>query len=222
MLAAFALITTGLFFGLFAATFEKIVIKKTRLPFLAFSSAYYCLALALLVWGVAAASGNQQFLNFSIIAGDALILAGTIFLASIVVPVKWHNEFYFASAAATAFLIAARAVVVTPQPYLDNGLLIFNSQPVVMAAIGLALAFVWLPVSAIVAKAVTSAVKQPELGLMFTTIYTAATISSLIFISAREPLVIIASFIAISVSFVLLLSSNILIWSLTKGGEHVK
>lgn len=222
MLAAFGFIITGIFFALFAATFERMVIGRTKLPLFQFSNAYYCLALALLTWGAASASGDPMLLRFSVIVGDVLLLAGTIFMASIIVPSKYYSDFWFGSVAIAAFLIAMRAVVLPPDPFMQHGLLIFNSPKSVMLTICLGLSLIWLPVNLYVAKTITHTVKQDSLNMLFTIVYTAATISALLFITARTPFLIISSFVALSVSFIMLLSSNLLIQSLLKDKKYGK
>ena len=210
MLATIGFLLTGLCFGLFAYTFETLVIEKTKLKLKQFSYAFYCLALAMLIWSVAASIGSFEALRHSVYVGEALLLVGTIFMLDILLGPK-RRYWLFVAIALGIVLLILRVQHFTPTPYMRGEILIFNTQIAVGAVIGLLFALVWLPASLHVAKKVTHKIGQDSIASIYSSIYVAATFAALIFIAARRTVTVVLSFIAVGICFLLLIRSNILV-----------
>ena len=210
MLAAWGFLLTGLCFSIFASTFKTMVIDKTKLRLNGFTYAYFCLALALVVWAVAAANGDGNLLKNSVLIGDGLLLAGSVFLVHTLVGPK-KTRWVWLSVFIAVGLLIIRGKYYPPVPYMDGGVLVFNSQTPV--AVGLATLFlaIWLPANAKVAKSVAHKVKHDDIGTYYIAIYTAATISALVFLASRRVLAVVLSFVAIGICFIMLIASNLLI-----------
>ena len=99
---------------------------------------------------------------------------------------------------------------------MRDGILIFNTQTIVAIAIGLIFALIWLPVNLRVAKMITHKIKQDNINTIYSGIYAAVTVAALIFLAARRTIVVILSFSAIIICFVMLIWSNILVAKITE------
>lgn len=218
MLATLGFTITGLCFGIFAYTFDSLVVHKASLKLNTFSYGYYSLALAFLIWGVASAIGGNDLLKNAVIVGDGLLLIGTLFMLDVWLGKERRAWLGLAAAIAIA-LLYIRVNHYSPSPYMRGGILIFNTQAIVAIALGLIIALVWLPVNVRVAKLVTQKVGQSDIAFIYSAIYTTATIAALIFLVARRTIVVVLSFIAIGVCFAMLIKSNILVAKLTKGSH---
>src|SRR4051812_25116918 len=104
MLATFGFIVTGLCFAVFAYTFDTLVIDKFKLRLRSFSRSYYCLAIALLTWGVAASTNETAVLKQSVIIGDAFILLGTLSMSNLLLGKKNRQLLWLAALASAALL----------------------------------------------------------------------------------------------------------------------
>lgn len=208
MLATAGFITTGIFFWVFTLGFLNLVVAKTGLKLKAFAYAYYCLGLALMIWGVASYIGSPEALARSVIIGDAILLLGTVLMLSVYTRNKLLLSIAFLAAAA---LIFVRVRHYYPQPYIKNSLLIFNTQTPVAVMLSAILSLIWMPINLRVSSMVTQTLKQPSLRSLFFMTYSLANIAALIFISAKRPLIAGLSFSALAVCFLLLIYSNFLV-----------
>ncbi len=218
MLATLGFTVTGLCFGIFAYTFNRLVAHKINLKLSQFSYAYYALALAILTWAVAAAIGGDELLKRSVIVGDGFLLIGTLCMLDVWLG-KQRRAWLGLAGLAAASLLYVRAVYYSPTPYLRGGILIFNTQTVVAIALGLLFALIWLPVNLRVAKLVTTKLRHKDINNVYSAIYITATAAVLIFLAARRTVTVILSFAAIGVCFVMLIGSNILL-SKIAGAKH--
>lgn len=211
MLATFGFVTTGLLFGVFAYTFNSLVIKSAGLKLKQFAYAYYSLGLALLVWGIASAINDQKLLEQSVIIGNCLILLGTLFMIDVWVKAKNRSLVWGLGAIVAAALVYFRVQEYSPEPVIQDGVLLFNTQRPVAAVLGLIFLLIWLPVNIKVARLVAQAIKQESLASIYVMIYSVATASALVFMSARRVATVILSFAAIAVSFAMLVGSNVVV-----------
>jgi hypothetical protein len=210
MLGAWGFLLAALCFGIFALTFQTMVVDKTKLKLSSFSYAYYFMAVALAVWSVAAANGDSHFLKTAVLIGDGLLLAGSVFMLYVLIGDK-NRTFVWLSVVLAAVLLFVRAKYYSPAPFMSGGILEFNSQTPVALALGAIFAAVWLPANISTAKQVAHAIRHDEISSYYIYIYTAATISALLFLAAKRVLAVVLSFAAIGVCFLMLIASNMLV-----------
>lgn len=221
MLAVIGFTLTGLIVLAFAATFDRYIIQPHKLGIWQFSAAYYCLACALLLWGMASSVNDPRFLQFSVMAGNGLLLMATGLLASLVIPRKYLQDLAVIGSLIGALLLSARAIYFLPEPAMRDGILLFNTQVPVQIAISAAFALIWLPVNVRIAEMVTSVAKQPSMQQLYVSLYVAATITALLFLSARRFIVIVLSFAMIGLLFLLLTASNYVVHRTRRAqGKH--
>jgi hypothetical protein len=224
MLAIIGFGLTGLMFGIFAYTFRSIVVTHTKLTLNAFSYAYAMLSFAFLLWSVAAALNNQQFLNLSVYIGDALILLGSIFMMYLGVMHKKNKYTLYGVVCLSILLFVLRAIFFAPHPQMINGILLFNTQlPVAVVLAGI-FSLVWFPNNLRVSMQVTTIMKQKGIGSMYGALHGATTFSAIVFLSARRTLIVVLSFTILSLCILLLIASNILVsYVMEKNrGKHAK
>jgi hypothetical protein len=210
MLATLGFVITGLCFGIFAYTFNTLVIAKTNLKFVQFAYAYYCLGLALLTWGVAAAIGGDDLLRRSVIVGNSFLLLGTLFMLSVWLGQK-NRSWVWLAAVIAIVLLYVRASHYPPTPYMKDGILIFNTQTPVAIVLGLIFTTIWLPVNLGVARTLVRKIGQEGMASIYSAIYLMATLSALLFLAARRVATVILSFAALTICFVMLVASNIFV-----------
>lgn len=215
MLATFGFTITGICFAIFAYTFHRAVVQKTNLKLESFSNAYYLLACAMLVWGIASGIGGDTLLQRSVLIGNAFLLMGSLFMLSILLGKK-KQHLLIATSVVLIGLLAIRSVFFAPEPYIQDGVLIFNTPPVIAAILVGLFAGIWLPANLRVAKVVTTAIGQETVRQIYSAIYIAATLSAIIFLSAHRTVTVVASFAAIGICFALLVSSNVMIAKMTE------
>ncbi|HWB39446.1 MAG TPA: hypothetical protein VG604_04405 [Candidatus Saccharimonadales bacterium] len=208
MLAAIGFIITGGLVTAFAETFERIVARPHKLNLWQFSAAYYALGLALMVWGIASLTNTSQILQFSVYVGDALLLAGSVLLLSLVTPSKYYQKVLLIEVFVALVLLATRATYYQPEPAMKDGILLFNTQWPVAAVLGAAFTLIWLPVNVRVAQIVTAATKLKGVGQLYVSLYVGAVLAALFFLSSKRFAAVVLSFMTIGVVFALLVASN--------------
>lgn len=208
MLAVAGFLVAGLCFGYFAYTFQSLVVTRTGLKLDAFAYAFYSLAAAFLIWGVAVIIATPAALAVSVVIGEAIILLGTLFLIRLLVdsrPLLW------ALVVLAAALLYTRVTYFYPEPYLLDGVVIFNIPTVVGVVLGLAIIGVWLPASWRVARQVAVAIHEPSLSRTYGAIYVAAALAAVLFTAVRRPITAVATFVALIICFGLLIGSNVVV-----------
>jgi len=216
MLATLGFIITGLCFGIFAYTFNSLVVHKLKLKVSTFSLAYYALALALVTWGICAAIGGNELLKRSVIVGDAFLLIGTLCMLNVWLD-KRRKTWLWLAALVSILLLYARVAYFSPTPALRGGILIFNTQTTVAVVVGLLFTIIWLPINLRVAKQVTQKIGQKDMNTIYSSMYVTATAAVLIFLAARRIVTVVLSFVAIGICFVMLIGSNILLAKIADG-----
>jgi hypothetical protein len=220
MLAEFGFLAIGVCFAAFAYTFKIYVLDKTGLKLIQFSYAYFCLALAMITWGVAVAIGGDRLLANSVFLGDFFIISGTVFMLDLLMGER-NLLFTILGAAALLALFDIRTTHYAAHPHMANSVLLFDTPTPVAIGLGLIVLLIWLPANIRVAKMVTHKIKQDSITSLYSYIYIAATIFALLFITARRQLTVVISFIALGLCFALLLASNVLVEVIEdKHGRH--
>lgn len=220
MLAVLGFTITGLLFILFSLTMPKHPKKKSAALLDDFKKAYLFLAVAFLGYGLASVDGSTSVLAVSMIIGNALLLIGTLHMLRILVSRNANKKLILYLAAATGIaLVLARILFFYPEPYMQDEILVFNTQRFVSFMLSALFLLVWLPVNLRVARMLTLK-NVAGMDKLITLVYTAATFSAVIFILAKKPVTLALSFTAVSAAFVLLIAYNIAIRKLQTGAKH--
>ncbi len=210
-------ISAGFFFTVYAYTFHALTVKKIPEVLRHFAYAYFSLAVAFMLWGVASYIGTQSFLNVSVLIGDGLLLLSTFFLLSLFFAEnKAKNVIRIVWIILSAVFLWWRMTYFPPEPTLTNGILFFNTQQTVGIVLSLILLLVWLPTNLKVARLVTGKIQLPGFGFIYSSIYLMATVAALLFIAAKTVLIIAVSFAAMIVCFIMLVASNVMIDKMAK------
>ncbi len=198
----------GIIFGVYAFTFYSFT--KNKLPgyLNGYASTYALLALAFLIWGVISLVGDQNLLQWSVLFGNALLLAATTLLAAVLLKSKNKATILAIGFLLSAVLVWLRMTYYPPMPSIVNGILVFNTQAPVAIMLGAIFALIWLPANLSVAKLVSSKIPMPEMSFLYSFIYVASTFSAVLFISSDTIPLILLSFTALTLCFAMLLMSN--------------
>ena len=208
-IASVGFVAAGVLFGIFALFFRELMHRRMNGALDAFSYAYVCLAVAMLIWGVAAGLNNQELLNASVFLGNVWLMAGTVCM--VWAGIGGNNSTAkvgaaLASVGSIIFLIW-RLLMYPPEPQIVNGILLFNTAFPVTIVLGLVILLIWLPASLRVARIVTQEVKTRPLRTTISYVYGMATFAALIFMAARTPQVAALSFAGIVLCFGMLIGS---------------
>lgn len=216
-LASVGFFSAGLFFAIFAYTFYSLTKNKIPSVLKHFSYAYFTLAVAFIIWGIASLVGEQSLLQHAVSVGNVLLLFSTGFLLNIYFSDKKNKNYYLLCWGIVSILFLGwRALYFPPQPFLSNGIFIFNTQTPVAIILGVLLLLVWLPTNIKVSLLVVKKVKLKHVSSVYQFIYIMATIAALLFIAAKTIPIIILSFSALVLCFIMLIASNILLERLVK------
>ncbi len=214
-LAVLGFITAGILLGLFGLTFIYLIGRDTKSSIKDFGYAYICVSVAFFIWGFAAFSGNKNFLNTSVLMGNALFFLGTLFLISTNIGISKNIKLAGFAAVATLFFVL-RLSYFPPAPTMIDGILVFNTQLPIAIILGLMVLGVWLPVSIKVGRILANGLNLPNFSYIFSSMYVLATISLILFLAARSTNGLIISFIGLLISLMILLTSNFIIDQITR------
>lgn len=168
--------------------------------------AYYLLALTFLNWGIAAINGSQNILNASVLAGNIFMLAGTVLLTTMIVNKKGTLP---SAAIIATILFIARILYAPPAPYMQDGILIFNTNSIVSAIYAILFIGIWLPANLKVGKVVGEKGRVPEFTKLLRLLFALSIIAAIFMPVARTPAVVTGAFVTLIVCYVVLIVVNI-------------
>lgn len=220
MLAVLGFTVTGFLFLLFALSIPN---KKHSENILYFKISYILLAVAFFGYAVASQINSSATLARSMIIGNVWIFIATLFMLSIYLFKNKYKKYYIYMAALLAILLLViRVVYFYPEPYIQDSILVFNSERFVSFLLSAIFLIIWLPVNLNIAKNILKDTHFEVLERQFAFMYTAATFSAIIFLLAKKPLTLALSFIALSLAFAMLIISNVLIVRSKESHKHAR
>lgn len=184
-----------------------------------FALAYTLLAIAMLFWMVAVASGGGSSLPGFILASDVVLIGATLAMINVKYDLLAQWWLLALLIAGAALLTALRAYIYPPTAFVSDGLLYFNLPPVVLAVFLTTFTLIWLPASAQVVRQVMSLDGLRWLQNLTAHVFTAIIIVTGLFLSARRPVMVILLFIVLVSMFAGLLAFNL--W-LQREYRHIK
>lgn len=211
-----AAIIVGLFALSFYRTFQAFPERQRQL----FSGAFLLLASALFVWGFAPLLNIESLVNPLVFAGDALLVVGTCFLISAQsrTPHLWLT--IILALAGTA-LVTARVYVAAPTASVSGGLLHFELEGAARYAVLALLAFIWMPFGARITQAAVKSRGLPQFSGIIAFVYAVSLICAAVFVGARQNSMIVMTFVALCLTFLILAFLPLLIdrYQRKTGGE---
>ncbi len=201
----------GIVFAIYASTFYSLAGKRLPVFLRSYSFAYFSLALAFLIW--AFASLNNEFLTNSVIIGDSLLLLGSIFLLNVLFNQNKNIKVFSVAVGIILSLIFIwlRINYYPPMPFIENGILVFNTQTIITVILNLIFILIWLPANLMAAKKVTANISVEGMTYAYSFIYGVSTIAAILFITFKTIPMVIISFVTLGICFVMLLYSNYVI-----------
>jgi hypothetical protein len=207
MLATVGFGVSSVLFFIFAMSVELLSTKKSQKILRIYAQAYMFVSYAFIFWALASAVNSSRLLAFSVVVGDILLAAATFLMLNVLLANNANKKsILYVSALVLASLLIVRVVYFYPEPYMTNGVLFFNSQRFVSFTIAFTFLFIWFPVNLQISDLLTYRAQQ--LKTAYTYLFTAATLSAVIFLLAKAPLTVVMSFTAISISFLMLIISS--------------
>ena len=201
----------GVIFAIYAYTFYSLAGTKLPVFLKNYAFAYFALALAFLIWAFAAL--NNSFLVNSVIIGNILLLMGSIFLLNVLFNNNKNIKIFsvFLGIVLSLIFVWVRINYYQPVPFMEDGVLIFNTQKVISIILSLIFIFIWLPANLVVAKKVTANVSIDGMTYAYSFVYGISTIATILFITFKTIPMVIISFVTLGICFVMLLYSNYVI-----------
>jgi hypothetical protein len=202
---------TGILFLIYSASFLWFKGKNRSSEVNAFAIAFLFLGITFSMWGLVAGFYNE-YMGDSILLGNALLLASTICLLSIVFNKNKMKSLALLTATfLSLFFLLYRWKYAFPEPVLTDGVLIFKTQfqiSIVWMAIFL---LVWFPACLKMARLNTSRLKMKDMLFPFQFVYGISILSAILFMSASTVNSVIIFFTILNICFLMLLASNILL-----------
>ncbi len=183
-------------------------------------TAYTLLALTSLVW-LATLFASEAMVRELVFLSDVLLIAATACMLGILADLS-KPLVLSAVAFAAAGLLTLRAYALPTQAFVGDGLLNFNLSQTEAVVIGLVFLAVWLPASVKVVQLALSTPKLEQLRGPVSFMFMATILMTSFFLTARRPLTIIASFVSITMLFMLLVTLNVYIGSLVRSHKKQK
>ncbi len=213
MLAVLGFTVAAILFGLFTWSLPEVKGKKTKELVKNYKIGFSLLTLAFLVFGIASAINDDSILSVSVMIGDVLIVAASIFILEILYSGNKYLKYILglATIVGIAFLVI-RGVAFYPEPFMEDSILVFNSPRFVNFVIASTFLLVWLPVNIRMAKLFTSEIHNSGQVIdLYIYMYFAATFASMIFVLSKKPITLAISFTAVCIAFLMLVIANRLI-----------
>jgi hypothetical protein len=197
--------------SIYASTFYSLAGKRLPVFMRSYSLAYFSLALTFLIW--AFASLNNEFLKNFVIIGDSLLLLGSILLLNVLFNQNKNIKIFsiVTGVILSLIFIWLRINYYQPMPFIENGILVFNTQTIVAVILNLVFILIWLPANLVAAKKVTANISIEGMTYAYSFIYGVSTIAAILFITFKTIPMVIISFVALGICFVMLLYSNYVI-----------
>lgn len=210
-LAFIGFAVVGVVFAIYASTFYSLAGKRLPVFLRSYSFAYFSLALAFLIW--AFASLNNEFLKNSVIIGDSLLLLGSIFLLNVLFNQNKNIKIFSVAVGIilSVIFIWLRVNYYQPMPFIENGILVFNTQTMIAVVLNLIFILIWLPANLMAAKKVTANISIEGMTYAYSFIYGVSTIAAILFITFKTIPMVVISFVTLGICFVMLLYSNYVI-----------
>ena len=195
-----ALFFAGYAYSLWQFTTHNLVSKL-------YSSSFYLLGLVFVVWGLSAFMGDQESLSLSILFGNAIILLASVLISTGTLFPK-NKVLMFVVFFVALILFILRVLYFPPVPYMENGVLIFNTQPLVAFIYALLFLGIWLPANLIVGKTIGVTSGAPAFIPLAQSLFALSTLMAIILPSVRTVPVVVGSFIALIVCYGALIVVN--------------
>lgn len=206
MLTSTAFFTAGLIIAAFGFTAYNVA--RATATQSNYFSAYLTLALAFFGYSIGALVGGQASLEYAILIGNFFIFLGSGLLAGELLKSPSAVTIPAAALFATIFC-GGRALWFYPEPEVIDGILFFNTQPVMGILFAGLFAAIWLPANLQFAQAVSRAVNIEDIYVIYAALFTFATTSAVFFLAANTALLVAVSFATLSASFAALAAVNL-------------
>jgi len=193
----------GCIFLLYAFSFRAYVQRKIVSGW--YPLAFYFLGAAFLSWSVGMLAGSVTSLALSVLAGNVLILLGTASISLVLFNNKALASFTVLAAIAFSIL---RAVYFFPTPFIQGGILIFNTQAAVAVAYALVFICVWLPANLKVGKQLGNRTGFPDFAFLLKTLFAISTFAAAVLPAAKTLPVVAGAFATIVVCYGALLAAT--------------
>jgi hypothetical protein len=210
MLGVLGFSVTAVLFFIFSYTI-RTKNKKQQLVLRDYRRAYFLLGVTFYTYALGCISGTHRSLSLAILIGNVLLLAATINMMNILLLTnRYRVHALYATTYTGIIMIITRILYFYPTPYMQDRMLIFNSQRFVSFMLSASFLLVWLPVNLRIARMVTHGLGK-DMNRIYAFLYYVATFSAIIFMLSKRPVTLVLSFVALSLSFLLLITSNSLI-----------
>jgi hypothetical protein len=209
MIASLGFISAALLFSIFAYSVGAVS-NTGKIKAGSLMGSYNLLTLACVSWAVGAYLGSDQALKTAVIVGSALLAGATVLLVRSVIPPKWSIVAIVATGIAGALYVAIRIFAIKPEPYMQEGILIFNTQKSVGYALIAAFVLIWLPA---MMRYVRNITESNGIGFLTSTGIFASVVATLgvvCFLSAAELSKVIVSFVVLCCAYIPLIFINFL------------
>ena len=205
MLTSTAFFAAGLILVAFGFTSSRVASATATQS--NYFSAYLLLALAFFGYSLGALVGNDASLEYAILIGNFLIFLGSGFLVGELLKSPAVVTLPASALFATVFC-GIRALWFYPEPEIVDGILFFNTQPLMGILFAGLFATVWLPANLQFAQNISKAVNLEDIYVIYAALFTFATTSAVFFLAANTSLLVAISFATISASFAALATVN--------------
>lgn len=183
----------------------NLKIDDNRFSVILYGVAHIVASLAFLLWGLVLYGSVSLTLKNAVLIGDMLLIGSSILMATSSFQKKSRAKVLIGSSVLGVLFLITRYAIIKPEPYIDNHILVFNSQVLVSIALVLIFALAWFRTNIVLGTTIIK--NSRELQDLWTAWYFVnllAFIGFCGFIVGKKPQTVALSFVALVTSYLVL------------------
>lgn len=218
MLGVIGFLVVSFLLVAYAITFEKSARARQISSLDAYLAAFYIMAISCAVWATAVL--YDIFVPQLVFMSDVLLLAATVCMLSILVPVMRSPALVILVSFVATGLITLRAWAYPPTAFVSENLLHFNLPRGPMIVIGAFFLAIWLPAGVKMINALGLPEKARRVRYALVSAYVTTMLMVAYFLSAVRPVMIVLTFASVAVLLLIMTIENIMLSKMTKHSDR--
>lgn len=210
MLATIGFFIAAIIFIVYGYTLYKLKNKNFKDNITLFTLAYILLGVACVTWALGAIIGTDSSLKTCVFMGNISVIAATIVIINSVWGNKYRVLLNTLLVVISACLLVLRNLLIPPEPFMKDGVLVFNTQTIVLLAFAIIFIGIWMPINLRVSRQITKNIRLLPMQAIGEIAFVLASFGVVGFIAAQKPLTVALSFIILCSAFIPLTFINYL------------
>lgn len=198
-------ISAAVIFALVAFLSLNLKVSDKRFSVLSYGLAHIFASFSFLLWGLVLYGVGSLSLRNAVIIGDTMLIIGSVLMATSTFQKGIRNKILLGTSVLGLLFLIIRYIAIKPEPYIENYILIFNSQLIISIALVLIFALAWFRTNIVLGTIIIK--NNKELRDTWTAWYFVNLLSFIGFcgfIIGKKPQTVALSFVALVTSYMIL------------------